>query len=230
MTQFSSTRPVSASTEDAMASAPAVARPGPGRPKDANKRAAILKAARKHFLAHGYNGASMDAVAAEASVSKLTIYSHFANKDALFQEVIAGECLSTSLNRNYDGLLKLSTEAALKEVALNILKILLHPEMLNLHRLMVSQAGQQPKISRLYYEAGPEQFKENLIELLSVIQKRGEHYFGENLHHTATLFCSCVKGDVHYRAVLNLQSRFTPQELDTHCSEIVKLFLRGHQA
>jgi TetR/AcrR family transcriptional repressor of mexJK operon len=205
-------------------------RNGPGRPKDANKRAAILKAARKHFLAHGYNGASMDAIAADASVSKLTIYSHFTNKDALFQEVIAGECLNSSLNRDFDALAKLPAEDALKEVAMNVLKILLHPEMLNLHRLMVSQAAQQPKISRLYYEAGPEQFKETLAELLAVIAKRDGYFFGDDLHHTATLFCCCVKGDMHYRAVLNLQSRFTLAEMEAHASEIVGLFLRTHGA
>ena len=41
------------------------------------KRRAILEAATEVFLQHGYLGASMDAVAARAAVSKQTVYKQF---------------------------------------------------------------------------------------------------------------------------------------------------------
>ena len=66
-----------------------VSRPaGPGRPKDPSKRQAILDAARQMFTAQGFDGASMDQIAAEAGVSKLTVYSHFGDKETLFGEVV----------------------------------------------------------------------------------------------------------------------------------------------
>ena len=43
------------------------ARP-PGRPKDADKHAAILDAAKQLFVQHGYVGVSMDQIAASAGV------------------------------------------------------------------------------------------------------------------------------------------------------------------
>ena len=46
---------------------------GPGRPKDPAKRRAILDAAKELFVRNGYASTSMDAVAAEAGVSKLTV-------------------------------------------------------------------------------------------------------------------------------------------------------------
>ncbi len=61
---------------------------GPGRPKDMEKRAAILAAAKSLFVRNAFAGTSMDAIAAEAGVSKLTVYSHFGDKDNLFREVI----------------------------------------------------------------------------------------------------------------------------------------------
>src|SRR5690606_15521911 len=64
----------------------------PGRPKDPNKRAAILDAARRMFSLHGFEGASMDQIAAEAAVSKLTVYSHFGDKSALFSTVVRMYC------------------------------------------------------------------------------------------------------------------------------------------
>src|SRR5690606_40488611 len=67
-------------------------RPAPGRPKDLEKGSAILDAARRLFTAHGYDGASMDQIAAAAGVSKLTVYSHYGDKETLFAEVVKSYC------------------------------------------------------------------------------------------------------------------------------------------
>ena len=64
----------------------------PGRPKDLEKRAAILEAGKRLFPRHGFDGTSMDAIAAEAGVSKLTVYSHFNDKETLFKSVIEAKC------------------------------------------------------------------------------------------------------------------------------------------
>src|SRR5262245_49340147 len=61
---------------------------GPGRPKDLGKRAAILDAAKRLFLGQGFAGASMDQIASEAGVSKLTVYSHFGDKETLFAAAV----------------------------------------------------------------------------------------------------------------------------------------------
>jgi len=66
--------------------------PGPGRPKDMTKRAAILDAARQMFTQCDFDGVSMDQIAAAAGVSKLTVYNHFGDKDALFTAVIRYYC------------------------------------------------------------------------------------------------------------------------------------------
>ncbi len=52
------------------------------------KRAAILAAAKQLFTRQGFEGTSMDAIATAAGVSKLTVYSHFGDKDNLFREVV----------------------------------------------------------------------------------------------------------------------------------------------
>ncbi|MEU8512014.1 TetR/AcrR family transcriptional regulator [Kitasatospora sp. NPDC048722] len=57
---------------------------GAGRPE---KRVAITRAATAVFGREGYVRASMDAIAAEAGVSKRTVYNHFADKETLFLSV-----------------------------------------------------------------------------------------------------------------------------------------------
>jgi DNA-binding MarR family transcriptional regulator/AcrR family transcriptional regulator len=55
----------------------------------ANRRAVLL-AARRLFAAHGYDGTTMRAVAAEAGVTAPLVISYFGSKDGLFREVVAG--------------------------------------------------------------------------------------------------------------------------------------------
>ncbi|MEU9603968.1 TetR/AcrR family transcriptional regulator [Streptomyces sp. NPDC048057] len=62
---------------------------GPRGPRAERKRQAIVTAARTLFLRDGF-GVGMDAIAAEAGVSKVTVYNHFGSKEALFTAVVAG--------------------------------------------------------------------------------------------------------------------------------------------
>jgi TetR/AcrR family transcriptional repressor of mexJK operon len=59
----------------------------PSGPRAELKRQAIVRAARELFLREGF-GVGMDTIAAEAGVSKVTVYNHFGSKGALFTAVI----------------------------------------------------------------------------------------------------------------------------------------------
>ena len=52
------------------------------------KRLQIQAAAQRLFLANGYKRTSMEAIRAEAGVSKPTLYTHYADKEALFADVV----------------------------------------------------------------------------------------------------------------------------------------------
>jgi AcrR family transcriptional regulator len=56
--------------------------------KAAARRAAILEAALDEFSARGFAAARLDDVARRADVAKGTIYLHFKDKEALFQELV----------------------------------------------------------------------------------------------------------------------------------------------
>jgi AcrR family transcriptional regulator len=55
-----------------------------------NKRCRIIEAATDVFCRDGFIGASIDAVAAEACVSRQTIYNQIGDKEKLFAEVVRG--------------------------------------------------------------------------------------------------------------------------------------------
>ena len=56
------------------------------------KKELIVAAARKLFASEGFGAISMDAIAAEAGVSKRTVYNHFDNKETLFGEIMIDIC------------------------------------------------------------------------------------------------------------------------------------------
>jgi len=58
-------------------------------PAKAARRQRILDAAGQVFLRHGFRGATMEAIAEAASLSKVTLYSYFRDKDAVFDAVVA---------------------------------------------------------------------------------------------------------------------------------------------
>lgn len=115
---------------------------GPGRPKDPAKREAILEAAKRLFLCNGYDGSSMEAIASEAGVSKLTVYSHFTDKETLFSEAVKAKC-AEQLPALY---FQLAEGAPLEKVLLNIARgfhrLINSHEAIALTRLMAAQAGQ----------------------------------------------------------------------------------------
>src|ERR687897_2739556 len=73
-----------------------VRRGGNGRPRAAHlgperRRPQVLDAALELFLERGYDGASMQAVADRAGVTKPVVYACFASKDELFRALLARE-------------------------------------------------------------------------------------------------------------------------------------------
>ncbi|MEU6726711.1 helix-turn-helix domain-containing protein [Nonomuraea wenchangensis] len=74
------------------------------REGSADKRAAILAAARDLFAHRGVDAVSMDAVAAQAGVSKRTVYDYYGDKNRLFLAILseASEALNASVQHALD--------------------------------------------------------------------------------------------------------------------------------
>lgn len=53
-----------------------------------NTKTVIFESAIKIFSKNGYNGATMDAIAADAGVAKGTLYYHFESKEEIFKYII----------------------------------------------------------------------------------------------------------------------------------------------
>lgn len=117
------------------------------------KRAQILGAARKLFLETGLEATSMDQIAAEAGVSKATLYNHFESKDALFADVMAEkyEALARELGE-LDW--SLPPEEALTSFALKLITHVTSPQHIALVRVIIGAAETNPVIGEAYFRHG----------------------------------------------------------------------------
>src|SRR6185437_7405244 len=128
---------------------------GPGRPKDMEKRAAILDAAKRLFPQHGYEGTSMDAVAAEAGVSKLTVYSHFGDKDSLFREALRERCRQALPDSVFEDAHRPLRESLLA-IARAHARAVTDPEAIGTWRAILGDCRQgNPRLGQLMWEEGP---------------------------------------------------------------------------
>lgn len=198
-----------------------------GRPKDPSKGSAILEAAGKCFLKHGLEGASMDAIAREAGVSKLTVYSHFQNKDALFKHVINWKCNEFSAPESFLSLAGEEPSKALALIANGFLRLMLAPEVLAMHRVVAGEAAKNPKIAQLLYEAGPKPVLAGFVELLRAYVKKGLLEVREP-ERAADHFFSMLKGDLHFRMMLNIAKPPADAEVRRHADDCVEVFLRAY--
>lgn len=123
------------------------------------KQDQIRAAAQELFLADGVAGTSMDAVAAQARVSKQTVYAHFHSKEALLRDVL--ETLVTRRAGNWQAALRHAptprTHEELTEqlqaLALQITETLMDPEYLGTARVIITECPRNPELGELFSQA-----------------------------------------------------------------------------
>lgn len=201
---------------------------GPSR--GARKRAAILEAAQQVFVAHGFVGASMDQVAATASVSKQTVYKHFSDKEALFREVV------TNVVRARDGGIAtdfLSTGDGpigerLRSFARHFLKGVMQPNVLKLRRLVIGETGRFPELGQSFYDLGPKRAAQQLALALSDAAARQGLSLDDPQLAAEHLLSLILWIPLNQVMLLGDENSFTDAALDRYADVGVTAFLRAY--
>lgn len=122
-------------------------------PATSAKAEQILGGAIEVFLASGYAGTSMDRVAAQAGVSKHTIYHHFNDKEGLFNALIERLVLRRfHIEFGCELPLESSPEQVLRRLAMILLNLREDPEYIAFFRLLIAESGRFPELAQLYYQ------------------------------------------------------------------------------
>jgi TetR/AcrR family transcriptional repressor of mexJK operon len=199
--------------------------------RSARKHRAILEAATTVFLDTGYQGSSVDQIAAQAAVSKQTVYKHFADKEQLFTRII----LDTA--DQVDGLVNTVTRtladtddlaADLGELANQFVATLMQPRVLRLRRLVIANADRFPETTRKWYEQGFERVLGTLSSRFQHLAERGLLRLEDPLlaaHHFVGLLLWIPVNQVMF---CGDDARSTDADLARYADAAVRTFLAAY--
>jgi len=199
---------------------------GPGRPKDLEKRAAILAAAKRLFPQSGFDGTSMDTIAAEAGVSKLTVYSHFTDKETLFVAAIRARCEDQMPDTLFEVDASDPVRGQLEAIAHAFLGLVTSPDAIALNRVLIAGSGTSPKLSQLFWEAGPQRMRMSFEEFLRKEVEAGQLEI-PNVPRAASQFFALLKGEIHARLLCGCAQPLGGADLNEHVRATVDLFMRA---
>ena len=227
---------IAKSTPDAAASAQVPSDPGGGHEepgRSARKRRAIMTAARTLFLAKGYDGASMDDVAALAAVSKQTVYKHFADKKRLFTAIITGDIdAAESLTAQIVAALGDSEdlEHDLRQFARQHVIDVTQPHLIQLRRIVIAEAERFPELARTWYASGPERAHATLADQFRALARRGLLRVDDPLLAAQHLNWLILSIPLNRAMFHGNDIEFTPSELERYADEGARVFLAAYGA
>ncbi|WP_442815394.1 TetR/AcrR family transcriptional regulator [Streptomyces sp. NBC_01766] len=190
-----------------------------------------MDAATQVFMAKGYSGTSMDDIAKLATVSKQTVYKHFADKEKLFNEIVLATTdqvdamidLVADIPADGDGL-----EQNLTRLAAQFLTALTKPEVIQLRRLIIANADAFPELGATWYEQGFERVLATLAATFRRLADKGLLRIDDPLlaanHFSGLLLWIPVN-----KAMFHGSPQHTQGELDDYVTAGVAAFLRAYR-
>lgn len=146
------------------------------RPHPDEVRRAILDATLQLYIEKGYAGTNTDEIAALSSVSKQTIYRHFADKDDLVRAAILGLIAAAEDQgaESFDALAESDDpERDLRIFARQHLRDVIQPEIMRMRRRIIAEVDRFPDVAKSWYDAAPKRGHEKLAACFTRLQERG---------------------------------------------------------
>lgn len=202
------------------------ATPKPGRPRDPERIRKVIEAAEDQFLEQGFERTSMEAVARASGVSKMTIYSYFPTKNALFEAVINQRVEMVFALDEGETLDPAAPRRTLALLGRRFLALIREDRVLAKHRLMFAAAGVQEEACAAFFRQGP-------LKLIAQVRDYLDHAIaaGSLIPHdteaAANQFLALFLDKAHIQALLGL-GKPTPEQ-DLRLVELnVEMFLRAY--
>lgn len=196
-----------------------------GRPADEAKREAILAAAAASFFEHGFAATSIEQVAGEAGVSKVTIYNRFGDKRALFTAAVEQECAQLRASLEVPDMPSGSLRDRLTAIGEAMVAFLSRPEMVQFERRIAAETEHEPAVGAAFLAAGPLRMKKAFAALMAAMHDAGEIAVADP-ELAAEQFASMCKG------MGDLERRFgapdDPQRNRERIAGAVEVFCRAY--
>ena len=196
------------------------------------KRDSIVAAATELFLERGFGEVSMDTIAAKADVSKRTVYSHFENKEQLFEGIMCDVCACRNVETELftDGqTTNLPVDQFLTKFGHEFLGAMISKESIALYRAIVCQSERFPEVGRNFFEFGPEIGIRNLAGYLGCQSEAGAVSV-EDPVQAAKQFLSMLAMVMLMELSVGVRDSYSADELDSQVTGTVETFMKAFGA
>lgn len=192
------------------------------------KEPQILRAAWKLFKEQGFGSTSMDAIAAEADVSKATLYAYFKSKEDLFARVVAREA---EIHGGDAGAVVAVPDIGrqLATMADLFSRLILSEDNVAMYRIIMSEGRNVPELGARFYAAGPAMLIDRLAECLESAMKQGVLRTAEP-RLAAAQFIGLILGELQLRMLLRVGKPPSARARSSVVRDGVAVFLRAYGA
>lgn len=128
------------------------------------------------FLAQGVEAVSVEAIAAQAGVSKASFYKHFTSKPALFEAAVLREMQRIEAAQQPPVVAGAAhnLQATLRQFGIGLMGFLVSAPAVDFYKALAGELSRHKPLARRFYELGPGRTLANLTALIADAARKGE--------------------------------------------------------
>ena len=200
----------------------------PGRPVDPTKAEDVLAAGWALFLERGVGATSMEAVAAAAGVSKMTVYKLFANKRVLFEAAVLREMTAIEAAQTPEATVgSVPLEDELRVFGEGLMTFLAGKTAVDFYAVLFGEISRHPGLAKTFYACGPGRTLANLAAILLKAADRLRIESAAEASIAAEALFGLWQGASNFRLAPRT-GRAARQEVADRVQRGVDLFLRAY--
>jgi TetR/AcrR family transcriptional repressor of mexJK operon len=184
-------------------------------------------AARSLFASQPFDLVTMEAVAAQAGVSKMTVYSHFHDKETLFETIVAATADqmigALSASDQGDGL-----RERLSAVGTAFLGVILGSDICKMAHTLPGALRANRALAVRFYAAGPGRVRAALAAMIAAAADRGELTV-DDPDWAADDLVSLWEGSMPAKIAFGLADLGTPEDIRRRALRGTEVFLRAYR-
>jgi TetR/AcrR family transcriptional repressor of mexJK operon len=186
----------------------------------------LLNAATEVFLEKGFAATSVDEIALRAKASKITFYSHFGNKEKLFEAIVMR--LNSTMFRGFADALEADVpmEQALHRFLKQMAEMLYTDQAVKLVRVLHAEAARFPELAEIFDKAGPQRAHALLAKYFKLQIREGNMLSVDPLTAADHLIHMAL-GEAFRRVLLGLASTPSPKDVERRIDAALKVFMRA---
>ena len=189
----------------------------------------VLEGARRVFMADGFEGASVDEIARQASVSKATLYSYFPDQRLLFMEVANAECARQSREALDSIDMAAPPREVLDQAGHHFLRFITSTFGQQIFRICVAESDRFPELGQQFYNSGPAVMRAEMAAYFQQAVDRGELVV-DDFVLAADQFGELCKADVWTRLIFGVSKSVSDAEIDRVVEGAVETFMARYGA